>query len=74
MILVASMSLYTAVLESLGYVLPTIVLAAIILRVLGVMSWKVLVLASVGLSVGTYYLFGRLLGIELPAGILSFLG
>ena len=68
------MSLYTAVLEALGYVLPTILIAAVILRVLGVTSWKVLILASVGLSVGTYYLFGRILGIDLPAGILSFLG
>jgi putative tricarboxylic transport membrane protein len=74
LILVVSMSVYTAVLEALGYVLPTIVLAAVILRVLGVTSWKVLVLASVSLSAGTYYLFGRLLGIELPAGILPFLG
>jgi hypothetical protein len=74
LILIVSMSLYTAVLEALGYVLPTIALAAIILRVLGVTSGKVLVLASAGLSIGTYYLFGRLLGIELPTGILSFLG
>ena len=74
LILIVSMSVYTAVLEALGYVLPTIALAAVILRVLGVTSWKALILASVGLSVGTYYLFGRLLGIELPAGILSFLG
>jgi len=74
LILVVSLSLYTAVLEALGYVLPTILLAAIILRVLRVKSWKVLVLASGGMSVGTYYLFGRLLGIELPAGVLPFFG
>ena len=74
LILVVSLSLYTVVLEALGYVLPTILLATIILRVLGVTSWKVLVLASGGMSVGTYYLFGRLLGIELPAGVLPFFG
>jgi putative tricarboxylic transport membrane protein len=74
LILVVSMSIYTAVLEMLGYVLPTAVLAAVILRVLGVTSWRVLTAASVGLSIGTYYLFGRLLGIELPAGGLSFWG
>jgi putative tricarboxylic transport membrane protein len=74
LILVVSMGVYTAVLERLGYVLPTIVLSAVILRVLGVASWKVLILASVGLSVGTYVLFGRLLGIDLPAGVLPFLG
>lgn len=73
-ILVVSMCVYTAVLEWLGYVLPTIALAIVILRVLGVTSGKVLILTSVGLSVGTYYLFGRFLGIDLPAGVLPFLG
>jgi putative tricarboxylic transport membrane protein len=73
LILVVSMSIYTAVLEAFGYVLPTIAIAAVVLRVLGVTSWKALILTSVGLSVGTYYLFGRIMGIELPAGVLSFL-
>ena len=74
LILVVSMGVYTGVLEAFGYVLPTIAIAVVILRLLGVTSWKVLILASVGLSVGTYYLFGRIMGIELPAGVLSFLG
>jgi putative tricarboxylic transport membrane protein len=74
LILVVSMGVYTAVLEWMGYVLPTMALAVLILRVLRVTSWKVLILTSVGLSVGTYVLFGRLLGIDLPAGVLPFLG
>ena len=74
LILVLGMSLYTAVLEWLGYILPTVIITAIILRVLGVTSWKELTLASLGISVGTYFLFGRLLGIELPSGVLPFLG
>jgi putative tricarboxylic transport membrane protein len=74
LILVMGMSLYTAVLEWLGYILPTVIITAIILRVLGVTSWKELTLASLGISVGTYFLFGRLLGIELPSGVLPFLG
>jgi putative tricarboxylic transport membrane protein len=74
LILVVTMSVYAAVLEKLGYVLPTAALAAVVLRVLEVTSWKVLVLASLGMSVGTYYLFGRVLGIDLPAGILPFFG
>jgi len=73
-ILIVSMSIYTAVLEPLGYVLPTIVLVAVILRVLGVTSWKALILASLGLSVGAYLLFDRALGIDLPKGALPFLG
>jgi putative tricarboxylic transport membrane protein len=74
LILVVSMGLYTAVLEWLGYILPTLLITALILRVLGVRSWKELVLASLCISVGTYFLFGRILGIELPTGVLPFLG
>jgi putative tricarboxylic transport membrane protein len=73
-ILVACMALYTAMLDPVGYVLPTIFIAVVILRVLGVTSWKIISLASLGLSVGTYVLFGRILGIDLPAGVLSFIG
>jgi putative tricarboxylic transport membrane protein len=72
-ILIVSLSVYTAALSSLGYILPTIILVAVILRVLGVTSWKVLFLASLGLSVGAYLLFCRVLGIDLPAGVLPFL-
>jgi putative tricarboxylic transport membrane protein len=72
-VLIVSLSVYTAALSSLGYILPTIILVAVILRVLGVTSWKVLVLASLGLSVGAYLLFGKILGIDLPAGVLPFL-
>ncbi len=74
LILVVSMAVYTAVLEWLGYILPTLFITALILRVLGVTSWKELGLASLCISVGTYFLFGRILGIELPTGVLSFLG
>ena len=73
-ILIASLCVYTAALDPLGYVLPTIVLVAVILRVLGVTSWKILGLASIGLSVGAYVLFGKALGIDLPTGVLPFLG
>jgi putative tricarboxylic transport membrane protein len=73
-ILVVGMGVYVAILEPLGYVPGTILIAAIILRVLGVRSWRVLGVTSLALSVGTYLLFARLLGIDLPAGILQFLG
>ena len=73
-ILIVSLCVYTAALDPLGYVLPTLILVAVVLRVLGVTSWKILTLASLGLSVGAYVLFGRILGIDLPAGVLPFLG
>ena len=73
-ILVAIMAVYVGVLDPIGYVLSTIVIAVVILRVLGVTSWKTLSLASLALAVGTYFLFARILGIELPSGVLPFLG
>jgi putative tricarboxylic transport membrane protein len=73
-ILIAGMAVYVGVLDSAGYVLSTLFIGALILRVLGIRSWRVLCGASAVLSVGTYLLFARLLGIELPPGILAFLG
>ena len=73
-ILVVSMGVYTVLMEPVGYVLPTIMLAAVVLRILGVKSWMVVGLVSFVLSVGTYVLFGKILGIDLPPGILSFVG
>jgi putative tricarboxylic transport membrane protein len=72
--LVAGLGVYVAILDPVGYVLATTLIAGVILRVLGVTSWRALGVASVALSAGTYLLFARLLGIELPAGILEFLG
>jgi len=74
MILLSSMGVYTALMNPIGYVLPTVLLAAVVLRITGVTSWKVVGLISVGLSVGSYVLFSRILGIDLPAGVLSFIG
>jgi len=46
----------------------------LILRILDVKSWRVLILTSFCLSIGTYILFDKLLGIELPVGILARFG
>jgi len=73
-IMIVGMGVYVAILEPLGYVLGTILIAGVILRILGVRSWRVLGVASLVLSVGTYLLFARVLGIDLPAGVLEFLG
>ena len=74
MILLSSMGVYTALMNPVGFILPTVLVAAVVLRIAGVTSWKVVGLVSVGLSVGTYVLFSRILGIDLPAGVLSFIG
>jgi putative tricarboxylic transport membrane protein len=70
-IVVAGMGLYAAVLEPAGYIPATTLVACLILRVLGVRSWWTLSLTSLILSCGTYLLFARVLGIDLPVGVLS---
>lgn len=60
-----------AVLDRLGFVIGTFVASGMILRILGVKSWRVLIITSLGLSLGTYLLFDRLLGIDLPMGVLG---
>ena len=63
-----------AVLDRVGYVIGTFIASGLILRILNVKSWRVLLLTSLCLSIGTYILFDKLLGIELPVGILIRLG
>lgn len=63
-----------AVLDRVGYVIGTFLASGLILRILNVKSWRVLILTSLCLSIGTYVLFDKLLGIELPVGILARLG
>jgi putative tricarboxylic transport membrane protein len=66
--------LLVVVLDRLGYVIGTLIATGLILRILNVKSWRVLILTSFCLSIGTYVLFDKLLGIELPVGILARLG
>lgn len=73
-VMLAALFVYAVLLEPLGYIPSTIFIAAVTLRILGVMSLKLITLSSVVLSVFVYFLFTRLLGVELPAGVLSFLG
>jgi putative tricarboxylic transport membrane protein len=60
--------------DVLGYVLSTFITAAFVLRIMGVKTWPVTVLTGLCLSVGTFLLFDRLLGVQLPVGVLSGLG
>ena len=63
-----------AVLDRVGYVIGTFIASGLILRILNVKSWRVLLVTSLCLSIGTYILFDKLLGIDLPVGILVRLG
>jgi putative tricarboxylic transport membrane protein len=58
--------------ERLGFLLTMISFLALTMRVLGKVSWpKSIVLALVG-SVAAYVVFGRVLRIALPSGILPY--
>ena len=72
--LVAGMAVYIGILEAAGYVLATTLLAVLMLRVLRVASWRAGGVTSVVLAVGTYLLFRRVLGIDLPPGMVTVLG
>jgi putative tricarboxylic transport membrane protein len=73
-LLLAVLIVLVAVLDRLGYVIGTFIASGLILRILDVKSWRVLIITSLGLSVGTYILFDRLLGIDLPVGMLARFG
>jgi putative tricarboxylic transport membrane protein len=73
-LLLVVMIALVAVLDRVGYVIGTFLASGLILRILNVKSWRVLILTSLCLSIGTYILFDKLLGIELPVGILARLG
>jgi hypothetical protein len=73
-LILAVMVALIAVLERGGYVICTLIASGLILRILSVKSWRVLIITSLCVSMGTYILFDRLLGIDLPVGFLSRLG
>jgi len=70
-LVIAGLAAYVLILESLGYLITTAVLTVFFLWVLGVRKWWSLVLATILLAGGSYFLFDRLLGVTLPAGILT---
>ncbi len=73
-IVVAAQAFYVATLDVLGYVFCSILLSFAVLRSMEVRSWKTLLGASLIFSVGAYILFRYLLAVDLPAGLLEFLG
>ena len=68
--LLAALILYVPLLEPMGYPITTTVLCAVALRILKTRSWWVTVAVSLALAVGTFLLFHRGLGVELPSGTL----
>jgi hypothetical protein len=71
LVLIASLGVYAWLLPRAGFLLCTLVLLALVLRGLGRAGRIVTALASVGGTLGCYYLFTRL-GLPLPAGYWGF--
>ena len=72
-ILVVGLLIYSLILDLAGYVIATTMLSAVVLFVMDVkIWWKVLAIGLV-VSLASYALFDRLLGITLPPGILEFI-
>jgi putative tricarboxylic transport membrane protein len=72
-ILLAALILFVPLLEPVGYPVATMALCVVVLRILETRRWSVTLGVSIALAVGSFLLFRRGLGVELPAGILPFL-
>ena len=69
-LVVLTLILYVATLETLGYIITTTVLSAVVLKVMETKR-RVLLLVSLILAVVSYLVFDRLLGVSLPRGLLA---
>jgi hypothetical protein len=67
-VVVACISLiaYTSVISTVGFEVPTVVLLAFWLRVLGGESWRTAVAVPIGVTLVVYVVFISLLGVALP--------
>jgi hypothetical protein len=69
-VVVLALVLYVAAMETVGYVITTALLSAVVLKVLETKP-RVLVLMSLTLAAASYLIFDRLLGVSLPLGLLA---
>lgn len=66
---VAGLLAYALVLETLGYLLTTVLLLSLVVRILGRPGWYQVLGFSVLATGGSYVLFGLWLGVPLPRGV-----
>ena len=71
MIVIIGLIAYVALLNTLGFLIATLVFSIVLLRVLGAKRVWALALAALCISLASYVLFDRVLNVTLPAGILS---
>jgi putative tricarboxylic transport membrane protein len=63
---------FALVLEWIGYLPSTFILMILLLRAIEAQKWHVVLGVALLTSLLSYYLFARLLGVPLPAGVLGF--
>ncbi|MFC7535645.1 tripartite tricarboxylate transporter TctB family protein [Actinoplanes sp. GCM10030250] len=63
---VASMVVYVAVIATIGFEIPTALLAFVWLRFLGKESWRLSIITSIGIVVAFYALFVGALDVTIP--------
>jgi len=69
--LVASTGLfYVLLMYLIGYLIPSIVILAFLLWLYGENRWTVIFPLTVGISLALFYLFGRVLMLMMPQGVL----
>ncbi len=70
-VVIAALAFYTLTLERIGFLPSTFLFLLALLGTLGRASWMATALASVGITLGSYLVFAKLLKITLPAGMLG---
>lgn len=69
--LILGLFVYSLTLDYVGYIIATMALSIIIMRVIEPESWLEPILVSFGLTAFSYVLFDRLLDVNLPEGPLA---
>jgi putative tricarboxylic transport membrane protein len=67
----ATMAVFAFILEPLGFLLSTFALMVLLLRAIESQSWLKVVGVALTTALAAYAIFGWLLGIPLPAGLLG---
>ena len=62
---------FALILEKLGFLLSTFTVMLLLLRVIEPQKWSRVIALALATSLISYFLFGRLLNIPLPAGVLE---
>ena len=70
-ITLAAMLGFALVLEKLGFLLSTFTVMLVLLRVIEPQKWARVLAVALATALISYFLFGRLLNIPLPAGVLE---